>query len=314
MVREGAARKTSAVFKAKKIGVLMGGVSEEREISLKTGAAVLSALKSLGYSAVAIDAGPDVATVIRRKKIEVAFIALHGRFGEDGAIQGLLEVMRVPYTGSGVRASAVAMDKLFSKRLLESCGVPTPEYCTYKPGSAVKGVKLPYVVKPASQGSAIGVTIVRKRSELASAVKSASEHTATGVLIEECIVGREVTVGIIDGTVLPAVEIRPKSGLYDYEAKYTKGLTEFLVPAPLSKRVGKRVEEYALRTYETVGCSGVARVDIMLDSEQSPYVLEINTVPGLTELSLLPMAAASAGIGYEKLVEMMLLGASVDKY
>ncbi len=305
--------KAAASFKNKKIGVLMGGLSEEREISLKTGKAVVSALKSIGYNAVPIDVTPNVASVLRRKKVDVAFIALHGRFGEDGSIQGLLEIMGVAYTGSGVRASSVAMDKLFSKKVFESRSIPTPAYFDYRDGVAIKGIKLPYVVKPGSQGSAIGVTIIRKKSELAGAVKKAARNTSTGVLIEEYIEGREVTVGILDGITLPVVEVVPKSGLYDYEAKYTPGQTEYLAPAPLSKRVTARVRSVALGAYNALGCAGAARVDVMLGTGLSPYVLEVNTVPGLTGLSLLPMAAECAGIGYEELVERMLFGASVGK-
>lgn len=304
---------TKAALKKSRVGVLMGGLSEEREISMKTGSAVLAALKNAGYNAVGIDADRDVAEVLRKRKIEVAFIALHGRYGEDGSIQGLLEVMGVPYTGSGVRASSVAMDKLFSKRIFKSLNIPTPLWCDYVQGGSVKGVKLPYVVKPGSQGSAIGVSVVRKKSELSRAIKSASEHTSTGVLIEEFIEGREVTVGIIDGAALPTVEVVPKSGLYDYEAKYTKGCTDYLVPAPLAKRVDSRVQSVALMAYNALGVSGAARVDVMLDTALAPYVLEVNTVPGLTELSLLPMAARAAGISYTRLVEKMLRGAGLGK-
>lgn len=297
------------VLKKKKIGVLMGGSSAEREISLKTGGAVLKALIEKGYRATPIDAGKDLALRLAHEGIEVAFVALHGRYGEDGCVQGLLEVMGVPYTGSGVLASSIGMDKIATKKLLEFHGVSTPSFRVYDNGA--KGVKFPAIVKPAGQGSAIGVSIVRKKSGFNAAIKEAGRFGGS-ILIEEFIKGRELTVAILDGAPLPVIEIRPKEGFYDYRAKYTKGLTEFVVPAPLKKGVERRVVKEALLAYGALGCKGAARVDVIL-RDDAPYVLEVNTVPGMTELSLFPRAAACAGINYAELVERMLLGAGLDR-
>ena len=299
-------------MKRKRIGVLMGGISEEREISLRTGGAILDALKAKGYKAVPIDAGRDLGRVLKNKKIDIAFIALHGRYGEDGCVQGLLEVMGIPYTGSGVKASAMAMDKATAKKVMLHHGVSTPASTIYN-GKGVSKVKLPVVVKPASQGSAIGVSIVRKPAALKKAIAYA-EGFGGGVLIERFVDGRELTVAILDGKVLPTIEIRPRKGFYDYNAKYTKGMTEFLVPAPLKKSVDRRVAREALAAYESLGCSGAARVDVMLDKLGTPYVLEVNTIPGMTSLSLFPMAAAAAGMDYPALCEEMLKGAGLDKF
>ncbi len=300
-------------LKGKKIGVLLGGLSEEREISLKTGAAVLKALAAKGYNAVAIDAGRDLAAVLIRKKIEVAFLALHGRYGEDGCVQGLLEVMGIPYTGSGVAASAMAMDKITAKKVFEYHGVSTPRTYHLKGQATVPaGLKMPVVVKPASQGSAIGVHIVRKRSSLEGAMREAAVHGAE-ILVEQYIEGRELTVSILDGEVLPLIEICPREGFYDFTAKYTKGKTDFKVPAKLKKTLERRVTREALAAYKALGCAGAARVDVMVDGKDVPYVLEVNTIPGMTELSLFPRSAACAGMDYPAVVERMLKGAGLNK-
>lgn len=299
-------------MKNKRIGVLMGGISEEREISLRTGTAILKALLEKGYKAVAIDAGRDVAGVLVKKKIDVAFLALHGRYGEDGCIQGLLEVMAIPYTGSGVKASALAMDKTAAKKVMLYHGISTPASCIYDEGATLK-FKVPLVVKPACQGSAIGVSIVNKESGIKSALKEASRFGGP-VLIEKYIKGRELTVSILDGKVLPTIEIRPRKGFYDYTAKYTKGMTEFVVPARMAKATEKRVAREACKAYDALGCAGAARVDVMLDSRGTPFVLEVNTIPGMTELSLFPRAAEAAGLDYATLVEEMLKGAGLNKF
>lgn len=301
-----------AVLKNKRIGVLMGGISEEREISLKTGTAILKALGDKGYKAIGIDAGRDISSVLLKKKVDIAFVALHGRYGEDGCMQGLLEVMAIPYTGSGVKASALAMDKTAAKKIMLYHGVSTPASCIYEEGVKPK-VKAPLVVKPACQGSAIGVSIVKKDSGLKAALKEASRFNGP-VLIEKYIKGRELTVSILDKRVLPTIEIRPKEGFYDYTAKYTKGMTEFIVPAPIAKPADKKVAKEALKAYEALGCSGAARVDVILDDKGTPYVLEVNTIPGMTELSLFPRAAEAAGLDYAALVEEMLKGAGLNKF
>lgn len=296
----------------KKIGVLMGGMSEEREISLKTGDGILKALCAKGYKAEAVDAGRGLPGLLVKKKIDVAFLALHGRYGEDGCVQGLLEVMGIPYTGSGVRASALAMDKASAKKILSFTGVSTPASCVYEDGKKIK-IGLPLVVKPASQGSAIGVGIVMKKTGLGPALKEAGRFGGA-VLIEKFIDGRELTVSILDGKVLPIIEIRPKEGFYDYAAKYTRGMTEFTVPAKLKKNCEKRVAKEALDAYNALGCSGAARVDVIMDKKEVPFVLEVNTIPGMTELSLFPRAAQACGYDYQGLVEEMLLGAGLDKF
>ncbi|MDO8427399.1 MAG: D-alanine--D-alanine ligase [Deltaproteobacteria bacterium] len=298
-----------SVLKKKKIGVLMGGISAEREISLKTGGAVLKALLEKGYNANPIDAGKDLALRLVHEGIEVAFLALHGRYGEDGCVQGLLEVMGIPYTGSGVLASSIGMDKIATKKLLNFHGVSTPGFKVYNGDS--RGVKLPAIVKPAGQGSAIGVSIVRKKSRFSAAIKEAERYGGR-ILIEDFIKGMELTVAILDAEPLPVIEIRPKEGFYDYRAKYTKGLTDFVVPAPLKKGIEKKVVKEALFAYEALGCKGAARVDIIL-KDGIAYVLEVNTIPGMTELSLFPRAAASVGMKYPELVEKMLLGAGLNK-
>ncbi len=284
----------------------MGGVSSEREISLKSGQAVFQALKKKRYDAVCIDTTKGPGALLKRHKVDIAFISLHGRHGEDGAIQGLLEVMEIPYTGSGVRASAVAMDKIMTKELLTYHGVPTPSF------EVVAGKKmgrtrlhLPVVVKPAEQGSTIGITRVGKRKEFEPAVRLAKRFNDR-VLVEEYVCGREVTVGILDDIALPVVEVRPMNGFYDYRAKYTSGQTEYLVPAPISKRVAKKVQKTAITAHQLLGCRGVSRVDLILDEKGIPYVLEVNTIPGMTETSLLPKAAKEAGISFEDLVERIL--------
>lgn len=292
----------------------MGGVSSERDISLKTGGSVLKALKESGYNAVGIDAEKDLCSKIKRRGLKAAFIALHGRLGEDGSVQGALELMGVPYTGSGVLASAMAMDKVTAKKIFNCHGIATPGFVLEdeKKGAWPSGMTLPLIVKPASGGSTIGVTVVRRRAGLKGAVSKAKRFSSR-VLIEEFIEGRELTVAIMDEEVFPVVEIIPKKGFYDFKAKYTPGMTEFRVPAPLKKTVEKKVTRAAIGAYSALRCRGAARVDIVLDSAENPFVLEVNTVPGLTETSLFPMAAAAAGLGYRDLVVRMLQGAALNK-
>ena len=305
----------SMISKRKRIAVLMGGQSSEREISLRTGQAILKALQEKGYQAFPIDVGSDIAFRLKEEKVDIAFIALHGRLGEDGTIQGLLEVMGIPYTGSGVMASALSMNKVMSKKVFAFHEIPTPEFC-YCDVVALKGKKIdecctlgfPMVVKPAEEGSTIGITIVRKKNELAGAVKKASAFGDT-LLFERFIRGREVTVGVLDGRPLPIIEIAPREGFYDYHAKYTKGFTEYILPARLKKRNYARVQELGVKAYQALGCEGAARVDFMVDEEERPYCLEVNTVPGMTETSLIPKAAKAVGIDFNELVETMLLGA-----
>lgn len=301
-----------AFFKTKKIGVLMGGLSEEREISLKSGGAVLKALHGMDYKAVSVDiSGRGVVKDLIEEEIEVAFIALHGRGGEDGTIQGLLEIMEIPYTGSGVRASAIAMDKAVAKAIFIESGIPTPEFrlMSGKVG-AESPIGLPVIVKPASQGSTIGIGLVETDSDYKAALTEAYKY-GDRVLVEKFINGRELTVSVIGETVYPTVEIIPKDGIYDFKAKYVKGETEFKAPAVLDKDIERRVRMAARAAYDCLGCAGGARVDIVINKEGDPFVLEVNTVPGMTDLSLFPMAAAARGVGYGAIVEELLLSAGL---
>jgi len=303
-------------IKKKRIGVMMGGRSREREISLKTGKAILKALTEKGYAATAIDVGDDIAEKLVKEKIECAFLALHGRFGEDGTVQGMLELMRIPYTGSGVLASALAMHKVMSKKFFLFEKIPTPRYEVFQREKIKRGLPeraslpLPVVVKPAREGSTIGVSIVRKGEELGPALTKAAEYDEE-ILVEEFMKGKLITVGILENIPLPVIEIAPKSGFYDYHSKYTKGETQYILPARIPREKYLYAQEISLRAFQELDCSGVARVDLMTDENENPFVIEINTMPGMTETSLLPMAANYAGIPFEDLVERILLGASL---
>lgn len=293
----------------KKIGVLMGGLSSEREISIRSGKAIHNALKEMGYDSVTIDAGKDIAEVIRREKIEVAFIALHGGWGENGALQGLLEVIGIPYTGSGVLASALAMDKITSRRIFKEQGLKIPHYFVLEKDSRLKtqdlGLKMPLVVKPSSEGSSIGVSVLYKSEELEEAIERAF-HYSERVIVEEFIEGKEIHIGILGDRVLGGIEVRPRQGFYSYEAKYTPGLTDYIYPPELVDKEYKECLESGLRAHIALGCEGATRVDLRVNREGIPYILEVNTLPGMTETSLLPKIAKGAGIGFNELVEKIL--------
>lgn len=299
-------------LKEKTIGVLMGGLSKEREISLKSGRAVLKALLSLGYEAVGIDVSEAVGRAVEIEGVEVAFIALHGRFGEDGCVQGLLELQHIPYTGSSVLASSLCMDKYLTKELLRPTGLSMPADCFYLATQnhleafwQSYDLNFPVIVKPAREGSTIGIQKVKQESELAVAVNAAAQIDER-VLIEEFIVGREVTVAVLDGAALPIVEVKPKSGFYDYESKYTQGATEYFCPADLPEALTKRLQSDSVKIWQRLGCEGFARADFIISPEGEPYFLEVNTIPGMTETSLVPKAAAAAGMSFETLVERIL--------
>ncbi|HXV20597.1 MAG TPA: D-alanine--D-alanine ligase [Desulfuromonadales bacterium] len=303
-------------LKSKKIAVLMGGLSAEREISLRTGRAVLAALQEAGYTAAGIDAGRDLAARLEAEKAEVAFIALHGRFGEDGTVQGMLELLGIPYTGSGVMASAVAMDKVTTKKILLYHELPTPAFDVFQRGIAKEEFlsrhrHFPLVVKPAREGSTIGVSIVRNAQELRAGLESALAHDDL-VLVEDFIQGLEVTVGVLEGEPLPVIQVVPKGGFYDFQAKYTAGQTEYLVPAPLEGALYERLQQVAVAAFRALGCAGAARVDFMV-REREFYCLEVNTIPGMTETSLLPKAARQNGISFGELVQRILDGAALGK-
>lgn len=308
-------RSTKKLLTTARIGVLMGGQSSEREISLRTGRAVHRALTARGYDAVAIDVGPAVTQQLHKNRVEVAFLALHGPGGEDGTMQGLLEIMGIPYTGSGVRASAMAMHKVTTKTVLSASGIPVPPGVVLEkgrdglPASLPASLRWPVVVKPAAEGSTIGVSIVRRAADWSQALKEAYRYDRE-ILVESYIPGHEIAVAVLSTparpVALPAVEIVAPGGFYDYAAKYTKGRTRYLCPAPLSGPSRKQLADFAVRAYEVLGCGGAARVDFRLTPQGKPYVLEVNTIPGMTETSLLPMAAAQAGMDYEALTERIL--------
>lgn len=274
-------------LKNRRIGVLMGGRSSEREISLKSGQAVLASLVRSGYAAVGIDAEKDLPDLLKKERVDIAFIALHGRWGEDGTVQGLLEMMAIPYTGSGVLGSALAMDKCLGKLLLMSLEVPTPAYRICR-SEKEADFRVPFVVKPAREGSTVGISIVRKPEEAKGAIETAFGYDSK-LLLERYVTGREITVGIVNGLALPVVEVRPKSGFYDYTSKYTKGMTEYIVPAEIDADIAERARTEALTVWEQFELAGCVRVDMMLERE-TPLVIDINTSPGMTETSLVPKA------------------------
>ena len=303
-------------FKHKKIAVLMGGLSAEREISLKTGRAVLKALLENGCDAVGIDVGHDLPGQLRAAEAEVAFICLHGRHGEDGTVQGLLEMMQIPYTGSGVLSSSMAMDKVVTKQILLYHEISTPGFLSFRVGDDLSAVlsrcrHFPLVVKPAREGSTIGISIVHGLAELEAGIAEARKFDDL-ILIEDFIQGDEVTVSVLNNEPLPIIKIVPKSGFYDYASKYTPGQTEYLLPAPLEAVLYNRLQEVSLAACRALACRGAARVDFMV-REREFYCIEVNTIPGMTETSLLPKAAAEAGISFNELVMKILADAALNK-
>jgi len=307
---------TRGRLKARRIGVLMGGTSAEREVSLRSGSAVLETLQAQGYEAVGIDAGRDLAQQLVEQRIEIAFIALHGRHGEDGTVQGLLELLGIPYTDSGVLASALAMDKAATKRLLRQAGIATADFHVYRRGDDVDALvaaqqSYPLVAKPVREGSTIGVTIAHNPQELRAGVLAAAELDRE-VLVEAFLAGRELTVGVLDGTALPVIQIVPHEGFYDYRNKYTAGRTQYLLPAPLPAALTAELQRAAEQAYRLLGCRGAARVDFIADDDRW-ICLEVNTIPGMTATSLLPKAAAAAGIPFPELCERLLFDAGLEK-
>ena len=287
----------------------MGGRSAEREISLNTGRAVYAALRRKGYAATSIDVDGSLPRRLRARKVELAFLAMHGRGGEDGTVQGLLEVMGIPYTGSGVQASAMGMNKPVAKAFVRMRGVPVaPGVVLQRTGNQAIPTTLswPLVVKPANEGSTVGVSVVRKPSQWKRALQRAFAHDEE-VLVESFIDGREIAVSVLDGEALPPIEIVAPDAFYDYAAKYEKSETRYLCPAPVTKGQEQRVKNLAVLAYRALGCAGAARIDFRLNRYGRPVFLEINTIPGMTRRSLLPMSAAQAGIDYDSLTERILL-------
>ena len=297
----------SGTHRSRRVGVLYGGPSAEREVSLVSGKEVADALRQRGYKGVSlIDVGPDLPAQLRKRRIHVVFNALHGKIGEDGCVQGLLEVMGIPYTGSGVTASALCMDKVLTKEVLSHNRIPTPRYQVLAgEGNTETKLRLPVVVKPRSEGSSIGVTIVRRQRDLASAVHEA-RRTDRDALVEQYVPGKEITVGILNGEALGVTEIRPVKGFYDFETKYTSGMASHVFPAPLPGALYRKAMRLGVRACAVLGCEGAPRVDFRISPEQRLYALEVNTLPGMTPLSLLPEIAAGVGIDFGNLVERIL--------
>ena len=308
------------VLKTKTIGVLMGGLSGEREVSLRSGDKCDRALRSRGYRTVRIDACRDVAQQLDEARVEVAFLALHGRYGEDGTIQGLLEMMGIPYTGSGVLASALGMHKIAAKKVVRASGLPTPDY--YEVGfdepvqTAARRIEialgLPVMLKPVQEGSSLGVFKCKTVAELEACVEKGRAEFGV-VFAERFVSGTEITVGVLERNgrpeALPILELLPKNEFYDYEAKYTDGMTDFILPARLAPAVCSKVEQRAVASFKAIGCRGYARVDMMVDANGEPWFVEINTLPGMTDTSDLPAQAQAAGLSYDDLVETILLSA-----
>ena len=305
----------------KRIAVLMGGKSAERAVSLRSGARVMSAFQNLGANPIIIDPiEDDWINQMREASVEIAFLALHGQGCEDGTIQGVLESFGFPYTGSGVLASALAMNKVMTKRVLATIDVPIPDYLPVNPGEdlypqceeAAEQLGFPVVVKPTAEGSSIGVSIIRELSELKRVARK-TQHEFGEIFFEQYIQGKEVTVGLLGMKralrALPVLELVPKREFYDYEAKYTEGMTEFVLPARLSDELTARVQEIAINMHNALGCWGVSRVDMLVNADSGAYALELNTLPGMTELSDLPAQADEAGISYEELVLEILASA-----
>jgi len=302
-----------------KIGVLLGGRSAEREVSLRTGEAIYNALLALGYNAVKIDVDQNIAENLKNKQINLAYIALHGKYGEDGTIQGLLEMLDIPYTGSDVLASAIAINKIATKKILFYEGLPTPKFFTisrseYSANQSssiidkVMAMGLPVVIKAPTQGSTIGISFVHHQGEISNAIEQSFQYDHT-ILVEKMVVGVEVTASVIGNEnpeVLPLIEIYSATGVYDYTAKYTVGLSNHIIPPRLPDSVQHIIKDLAYKTYLAIGCRGLSRVDFMVDQTGQPYILEVNTIPGMTETSLYPDAAKAAGISFTTLVSKIV--------
>ncbi len=305
-----------------RVAVLKGGPSLERQVSLRSAARVEDALEALGHETIPIDAGGDLVARLRAAEPDVAFIALHGRGGEDGTVQELLEIVGIPYTGSGVLACIRTMDKVLTKHLLTRQGLPTPDFFAFNEtafrelgaAEALPAIEerlgFPIVVKPAAQGSALGIKFARAPEDVPEALVAAFSYDEK-VLLERYVEGRELAVSLLEGEngveALPVVEALPKSEyFFDFEARYEIGKTDYVCPAQLPPGVTERAQEVAVATYELLGCYGFGRVDMILSGDGEPQVLEAQAIPGLTETSLLPQAAEAAGLTFEQLVERLV--------
>jgi D-alanine-D-alanine ligase len=300
-----------ALVTKKRVGVLMGGLSSEREVSLASGSAVLQALQAKGYDVVGIDVGRDIAERLHGERIEIVFNALHGKYGEDGAVQGLLELLGIPYTGSGILASAMGMNKIIAKTLFRAYGLMVGPYVVVTRSdrdlreNARSEIGFPLVVKPSSEGSSVGVSLVRDASAFDAAVELAFRYDPE-VIIEQYIPGMEVQVGVLGDRALGAIEIVPKDAFYSYQAKYEKGGSEHFFPARIPEEVYGKVLDAGLLAHRALGCRGYSRVDFIISGDGLPFILEVNTLPGMTATSLLPEIAQGAGILFPALVEEIL--------
>lgn len=296
-----------------KVAIVMGGWSAERDVSLMSGQQVFEALVSAGVDAHAVDAGRDVASVLASGGFQRAFLILHGRGGEDGLVQASLELAGVPYTGSGVLGSALAMDKHRSKAICREIGVPTAEAFMVtslkQAQQAASDIGLPVVIKPTLEGSSIGVSMVNGTQQIEPAFKAAARHGP--VMVERRLMGREVTAAILGDQCLPLVSMKGSGEFYDYDAKYVSDDTEYTCPAELSDALTAQIQQYALSAFQALGCTGWGRVDFMLDTDDSPYFIECNTAPGMTSHSLVPIAALECGVSFESLC-MQILSATLE--
>ncbi len=286
-----------------KVVVLMGGRSHEREISLLSGRAILEAIKRLGHEAIALDLDENICQNLKDIKPDKVFIALHGTYGEDGRIQGLLDTLGIPYVGTGVLGSALAMDKDITKKVLAFHGIPTPRWVCVKEDTQALWDTLPAIVKPADQGSSVGLYVAKDKDQLKTAIEDVRKISKK-VLIEEFIDGQDVTVGILKGKALPPLQIIPKKGIYDYESKYTKGMSEYVFVE--DQDLTETLQDIALKIFEILELKDIARIDFRVSKEGKPYVLEVNTIPGMTELSLFPMACKKIGLDFDQIIDILL--------
>ncbi len=310
---------TKGQITAKRIGVLMGGFSSEREVSVRSGLAIYQTLQELGYDSVLIDVGKGLVNDLKKEKVRFAFLALHGGIGENGAVQGLLELLGLPYTGSGVLASALAMDKEASKKIFSYHRLSVPPFIVVHKVTAKRSrgteplttelptpsFELPWIIKPAAEGSSIGVSIVKERSAFAATVEKTFSFGGR-VMIEKFIEGKEVHVAILGNRVLGGVEVKPSLEFYNYEAKYTSGLTEYIIPPLIDEAIYEKAKDAAMQAHVALRCSGASRVDLRIDESGTPYVLEVNTLPGMTVTSLLPKIAKSAGLSFNDLIKEII--------
>lgn len=299
-----------------KVALIQGGIGSERDVSRVTGAGFAQALRELGHNFEVVEADEHLASRLEKMRPDVALLALHGKFGEDGTVQGICEYLKIPYSGSGILASSLCMDKGYLKDLMRAYGIPTPHYQlvdlrkisldTFKPTLSV-----PLVVKPCRDGSSVGISMVRDAQDLIPAMREAGVYDHY-VLLEEMIVGREITVPIVNGKVLTSIEIEPKQGFYDYQNKYTAGRTEYHLPARIPASALAEVEATALKLFEICRLRNFARMDFMIDSAGRPLVIEVNALPGCTPTSLLPKSAAHSGISFPQLIDIFVKSAGLD--